>query len=152
LHKCVKHGFTFQEEPAGKLPEVWQFIRNCRLERTYAAPMPLENLAALLKLFPQDFRLFTVRQHNELAAATVAVRINGQTLYNFYPASPLRFNAFSPVILLTQGLFGFCRQENFQTLDLGTSNLPSGPNFPLIAFKKHLGGEPSLKLTFEFNA
>ncbi|MBK0402020.1 GNAT family N-acetyltransferase [Adhaeribacter sp. BT258] len=152
LHKCVKNGFAFQEEEVKILPEVWNFIRDCRLERNYEPPMPLKKLAALFQDFPQDFRLFSVRHQNELAAATIAVRINGQTLYNFYPANPLRFNAFSPVVFLTEGLYEVCQQEYFETLDLGTSNLPTGPNFPLIAFKKHLGGEPTLKLTFEFNA
>ncbi|WP_378018562.1 GNAT family N-acetyltransferase [Adhaeribacter terreus] len=152
LHKCLKHGFTFQEEEVNLLPEVFHFIRDCRLERHYEAPMPLEKLAGLFHDFPQDFRIFSVRQQHELAAATVAVRINGQTLYNFYPANPLRFNAFSPVVYLTEGLYEVCQRENFKTLDLGTSNLPAGPNFPLITFKKHLGGEPTLKLSFEFNA
>lgn len=150
LQKCRKNGFVFQEENAKALPEIWSFINACRLERHHEPPLAFEKLMDLFQKFPQHFRIFSVREQNKLAAATIAVRINNQILYNFYPASPILYNTFSPVILLNEGLYEICKQEGIEILDLGTSNLPSGPNFPLITFKKHLGGEPTLKLIFEF--
>lgn len=131
--------------------EAFEFIRNCRSEKGYHLSLTFDALSQLFQDFPRDFRIFSVRTaKNELAACTVAVRINNDVLYNFYPASPLRFNNFSPAVMLTEGLYQVCRAENYTMLDLGTSALPSGPNFPLMNFKKHLGGQPSLKLQVIF--
>ena len=149
LFKCLKNEFIFREERDEQLPEVWDFINFCRKERKYEPPLPLQKLTELFQEFPAHFRTFTIRQAGKLAAATIAVQVNKQILYNFYPANPVSFNAFSPIVLLTQGLYQVCQKEEISLLDLGTSNLPEGPNFPLIAFKKHLGGKPSLKLSFE---
>lgn len=149
--KCRKAGFYFQEEQATFLPEAFTFIRICREEKGHTLSLSLDQLAALFYGFPEEFRIFAVRtSEQELAACTVAVRVNKDILYNFYPASPLRFNNFSPAVMLAKGLYEVCRQEGFRILDLGTSALPQGPNFPLMNFKKHLGGQPSLKLSFTF--
>jgi hypothetical protein len=153
LLKCRRHGFTFQEEAIGFLPEAYAFIKQSRAERNYALSLTFPQLADLFQRFPDNFRIFTIRtSENQPAACTIAVRINGEVLYNFYPASLQEFNTFSPTILLTAGLYQVCREEGFGILDLGTSMLTTGLNFPLIAFKKHLGGEAGLKLTFRLNA
>jgi hypothetical protein len=73
-------------------------------------------------------------------------------LYNFYPASPLAYNSFSPVVLLNEGLHAFGRASGLALLDLGTSTLPTGLNSSLLQFKRHLGGILSLKLSFEWEA
>lgn len=152
LHKCQRNGFTFQQEEAELLPEIFWFIEQCRAEKKYPLSLNLPETTSLFNQFPDSFLIFTVRTSTqELAAATIAVRINAEILYNFYPASPQKFNTFSPTILLTEGLYQVCQQQGFQILDLGTSMLGQKPNFPLIAFKKHLGGEAGLKLTFSYS-
>ena len=70
-------------------------------------------------------------------------------LYNFYPASPLRLNALSPVVVLNEGLHAFGRASGLRVLDLGTSTLPTGPNVSLLRFKRHLGGVAGLRLSWE---
>lgn len=152
LQKCLRHRFTFQEESRDFLPQAYDFIRHCRCQRNYGLSLTFPQLEDLFRRFPESFRIFSVRTpEGETAACTIAVRINGEVLYNFYPASLQQFNTFSPAILLTEGLYRVCQREDFGILDLGTSMLPSGLNFPLIAFKNHLGGEAALKLTFRLN-
>ena len=70
-------------------------------------------------------------------------------LYNFYPASPLRCNALSPVVLLNEGLHAFARASDLAVLDLGTSTLDTGPKASLLRFKRHLGGVAGLRLSWE---
>jgi hypothetical protein len=153
LEKCRQAGFEFQEENAGFLQDAYAFIKSCREEKGHALSLSFEALGNLFRQFPAAFRLFSVRtMEGELAACTVAVRVNKDVLYNFYPASPLRFNHFSPAVMLTEGLYGVCQKAGFGILDLGTSALPEGPNFPLMNFKKHLGGQPSLKLSFIYRS
>ena len=149
LQKCRRAGFQFEQEPPLLLPAVYDFLRQCRAEKGQILSLSLERLQELFRLFPQDHFLFSVRDANGAwAALTVAIRVSGQILYNFYPASPLAYNVFSPVVLLNEGLYAFAHANNMRLLDLGTSTLPEGPNHSLLQFKRHLGGVLSLKLTF----
>ena len=132
------------------LPAAYEFIRACRQERGQLLSMSLERVQELFRHFPKEHFLFSVRQPDgEWAALTVAIRVSEKVLYNFYPASPLRCNAFSPVVLLNEGLHAFAQASDMAVLDLGTSTLDSGPNASLLRFKRHLGGVAGLRLSWE---
>ena len=150
LHKCRRHGLHFEQEPPFLLPAAYEFIRACRQERGQALSLSLERVQQLFKAFPREHFLFSVRQPDgEWAALTVAIRVSERVLYNFYPASPLRCNALSPVVLLNEGLHAFARASALNVLDLGTSTLDTGPNASLLRFKRHLGGVAGLRLSWE---
>jgi hypothetical protein len=153
LAKCQRHGFHFEQEPLFFLPKAYDFLRRCREEKGQHLSLSEERLTELFRLFPNNHFLFSVRDGaGEWAALTVAIQVNERVLYSFYPASPLSYNAFSPVVLLNQGLHAFGRASGLQLLDLGTSTLPTGLNQSLLQFKRHLGGILSLKLSFEWDA
>ena len=150
LHKCRRHGLHFEQEPPWLLPAAYDFIRACRQERGQALSLPLARVQALFQHFPREHFLFSVRQPDgNWAALTVAIRVDEWVLYNFYPASPLRCNALSPVVLLNEGLHAFAQASNLAVLDLGTSTLATGPNASLLRFKRHLGGVAGLRLSWE---
>ena len=150
LHKCRRHGLVFEQEPAYLLPDADAFIRACRQELGQELSLPLTRVEALFRHFPQAHFLFSVREPGGgWAALTVAIRVGERVLYNFYPASPLRHNALSPVVLLNEGLHAFARASRLAVLDLGTSTLPTGPNASLLRFKRHLGGVAGLRLSWE---
>ncbi|GAA3961074.1 hypothetical protein GCM10022407_04950 [Hymenobacter antarcticus] len=150
LHKCRRHGLHFEQEPPFLLPAAYAFIEACRQERGQALSLSLARVQELFQRFPREHFLFSVRQPDGAwAALTVAIRVSGRVLYNFYPASPLRYNAFSPVVLLNEGLHAFARASDLAVLDLGTSTLDSSPNASLLRFKRHLGGVAGLRLSWE---
>lgn len=150
LHKCRRHGLHFEQEPPFLLPAAYAFIQACRQERGQALSLPLERVQELFRRFPKEHFLFSVRQPDgEWAALTVAIQVSGRVLYNFYPASPLRCNALSPVVMLNEGLHAVARASGLAVLDLGTSTLDSGPNTSLLRFKRHLGGVAGLRLSWE---
>ena len=150
LHKCRRHGLHVEQEPPFLLPAAYAFIRACRQERGQLLSMSLERVQELFRHFSKEHFLFSVRQPDgEWAALTVAIRVSEKVLYNFYPASPLRCNAFSPVVLLNEGLHAFAQASDMAVLDLGTSTLDSGPNASLLRFKRHLGGVAGLRLSWE---
>lgn len=152
LYKCRSQGFHFQQEPIQLLPAAYEFLHQCRTEKGQHLSLSFERLQELFQQFPQNHFLFSVRDGaGQWAALTIAIQVNKQVLYNFYPASPLRYNGFSPVVMLNEGLYAFSLARGIKVLDLGTSTLPEGPNYSLLQFKRHLGGVPSLKLTFEHN-
>ena len=150
LHKCRRAGLFFEQEPAYLLPRAYEFIRQCRQERGQTLSLPLERVQALFQAFPREHFLFSVREPGgEWTALTVAIQVNEQVLYNFYPASPLCCNSLSPVVLLNEGLHAFARASGMAVLDLGTSTLAGGPNTTLLRFKRHLGGVAGLRLSWE---
>ncbi|WP_210515108.1 hypothetical protein [Hymenobacter terricola] len=150
LHKCRRHGLHFEQEPPFLLPAAYDFIKTCRQERGQELSLPLERVQELFQRFPREHFLFSVREPDGgWAAVTVAIRVDERVLYNFYPASPLRCNSFSPVVLLNEGLHAFARASGMAVLDLGTSTLDSGPNASLLRFKRHLGGVAGLRLSWE---
>ncbi|RIY13375.1 hypothetical protein D0T11_02770 [Hymenobacter rubripertinctus] len=151
LRKCARHGLIFEQEPPLLLPLAYEFLSRCRQEKGQELSMSLGQLEALFRALPRQVFLFSVRDAaGEWAALTVAIQVREDVLYNFYPASPLAYNALSPVVLLNAGLHAFGRASHMRLLDLGTSTLPEGGlNQSLLQFKRHLGGVPSLKLTFE---
>jgi hypothetical protein len=150
LAKCARHGLHFEQEPPFLLPAAYDFIQACRQERGQSLSLPLARLQELFATFPGQHFLFSVRTPGgEWAALTVAIQVSDQVLYNFYPASPLRFNSLSPVVVLNQGLHAFGRASGLKVLDLGTSTLPSGPNASLLRFKRHLGGVAGLRLSWD---
>jgi hypothetical protein len=147
LHKCQRYGLHFEQEPPLLLPAAYDFIQACRQERGQTLSLPLERLQ---ELFQREHFLFSVRQPDgQWAALTVAIRVSARVLYNFYPASPLRCNSLSPVVMLNEGLHAFGRANEFSLLDLGTSTLASGPNASLLRFKRHLGAVAGLRLSWE---
>ncbi|MBO2012795.1 hypothetical protein [Hymenobacter negativus] len=150
LHKCLRHGLHFEQEPPFLLPAAYAFIQACRQERGMELSLPLERVQELFRRFPREHFLFSVRQPDgEWAALTVAIQVSERVLYNFYPASPLRCNSLSPVVLLNAGLHAFAQASGLAVLDLGTSTLDSGPNTSLLRFKRHLGGVAGLRLSWE---
>ena len=150
LHKCRRHGLHFEQEPPFLLPAAYEFIAACRQERGQSLSLPLARVQELFQRFPKEHFLFSVRQPDGgWAALTVAIRVSQEVLYNFYPASPLRCNALSPVVLLNEGLHAFARASDLTVLDLGTSTLDTGPNDSLLRFKRHLGGVAGLRLSWE---
>ncbi len=150
LLKCERHGLRFEQEPPLLLPLAYEFLRRCRQEKGQDLSMTLAQVQALFREFSDHVFLFSVRDAaGEWAALTIAIRVREDVLYNFYPASPLAYNTFSPVVLLNAGLHAFGQASGMRLLDLGTSTLPEGLNQSLLQFKRHLGGVPSLKLTLE---
>lgn len=150
LKKCNSQKLGFYQESPEMLPLVYNFISLCRKEKNHPLNMTYENLKESFERFPENYLIFTVRQNNEIYAATIAVVVNDKILYNFLPASPTRFNDLSPTVKLIEGLFKFAKSNNYKYLDLGVSTTHDGEDqTSLIDFKKHVGGIRSLKLKME---
>lgn len=149
LKKCQRAGFVFAEEAQPDVARVHDFVASSRQHRGFPVSLNREALENLFERFPADYKVFTIRDANRLAALAVAVVVNSRILYSFYPAHDAHYQAFSPVVMLMEGLYGFCQRHSFGLLDLGTSPDGGKPNYGLIRFKQHLGAHVSLKLSFE---
>lgn len=150
LQKCRRAGFQFAQWDSPDPDAVTSFLVRTRRQRGYELTIPVERLCRLIQTFPNQFLVFGVSDVPTIAALTVAVRVRDDILYNFLPASDPDYHAHSPMVLLTDGLFGYCQQRQIRLLDLGVSlDGNQQPKPSLMCFKRNLGALESPKLTFE---
>ncbi len=149
MQKATDAGLLVHLLPLSKLKIVYQFILDCHQLKSYVLSMNYEDLALTVEHFPERFVVSAVFDNDNMVAASIAIRISSTVLYNFYMDHHPSYDKLSPVLLLTENLYNYCRDNNIQLLDLGTSSVEGKPNFPLLAFKLQLGSQPSPKLIYE---
>lgn len=151
LKKSGAANLSYKLLPSDKLEEVYSFILGCRKRKGHLLSITLADLTRTILRFPDRYVLSGVFLSEEMAAASVAVRVHSNILYNFYADHAEAYDALSPVVFLVKGLSDYCLENKISMLDLGTSAENNQPNFGLLNFKMRLGGNPSPKLTFEKN-
>jgi hypothetical protein len=149
LNQAKKAGLRFHEEPATAIESVFNFIQNCREERSQSLSMSLADFMNMWTACKKHIVVFSVLKEEELAAASISIRINKNILYNFYSAHPKKFDSLSPVVMLKKGMYTWSLKNAITLIDLGTSALFGKPNFGLLDFKMRIGGVLSSKLSFE---
>lgn len=148
LRKCREQSLAFEVMPLTQLQKIYVFLEDCREEKGYALSMPYEEIGKLAETFPERILLTAVIDKNQMVAANISIRVYDSVLYNFYHDHAGEYDHLSPVVLLNEGLYQFCQSNKIKLLDLGTSNRDDQVNESLLAFKLHLGAQPSRKLTF----
>ena len=150
LQKSRRAGFQVEHWCCPDVDTVTSFLVESRRQQGYKLTLPPEQLSRLLTQFPDQFPVFIVKDGSALAALAVTVRVRNDILYNFLPASNPAYHAHSPMVLLTDGLFTYCQQQQIRLLDLGLSlDGDHQPKLSLMRFKRNLGAQESPKLVFE---
>jgi hypothetical protein len=149
LIKSQKAGLSFREVPMVKLCCIYKFIETCREAKGYQLSLTLQELQQTINKFPEHYFLFGVYKEEQLVAASIAIRVQQNVLYEFYHDHAAEWNHLSPVVLLVEGIYRYCQSQNIALLDLGTSAVDDRPNFGLLNFKLKLGARPTPKFTFE---
>lgn len=150
LRKCQRVGFQFMHWQCPDVDATTSFLARTRQQQGYVLALPLDRLGQLIQTFPNQFPIFAVMDGSAIAALTVAVRVRDDILYSFLPASDPGYHAYSPMVLLIDGLFRYCQQQQIRLFDLGVSlDGNHQPKPSLIRFKRNLGAQESLKFTFE---
>ncbi len=149
LRKCLEAGLQFIEEQEPDLAGIYQFVTSCRQRRGFPVTLHYADFEALFRDFPGNYRLFTVKDRESTAALAVGVRVSPDILYYFYPADDPAYKTYSPTVLLLHGMYAYAWSNGYSLLDLGIATDRGEPNEGLIRFKRNMGGEASLKLTFQ---
>lgn len=151
LRKCRAGSLDFARMPLEQLQKIYVFLEACREEKGYSLSMPFDEIRKLADAFPERIVLTAVLDKSKIVAANISIRVYEAVLYNFYHDHAGEYDHLSPVVLLNEGLYRFCQADAVRLLDLGTSNINGQVNESLLAFKLHLGAQPSRKLTFVKN-
>jgi len=151
LRQSYNEGLVFKKLESEWLSDVYLFVLACRKQRGYSLSMSLAEIKKSADQCKEEFMFFGVFKEDKIAAATIAVQVKKDILYNFFMAHAHEFDQLSPAIMLVEGLYDYCRQNDIRLLDLGTSAVNKKPNFGLIEFKLNIGATPTSKFTFEKN-
>ncbi len=149
LRQAKENNFAFTVADKASLANIYQFIRDCRDKKGYELSMPLQDLQLLRDTFPDAIKLFVLRNESDLIAACISIQVSHDILYTFYYDHASAYKQYSPVVMLMEGIYDYCQQNQCRLLDLGTAYLNGKPNFSLLTFKQHLGSQPTSKFTFE---
>jgi hypothetical protein len=149
IRKCLALGFTFRQLGVDLLSESYSLIVESRNQKAYPITMTMKELEHMFILFPEDYLLFGVFDKSKMIATSVCIKINSKILYSFYVGDNIDYRSLSPVTLLINGVYDFCKLHQYSLLDLGMSTDKGILNKGLYAFKKSFGSFDSRKLTFE---
>jgi hypothetical protein len=148
LQKALKAEFVVEWWQNPDWKQVFTFVAEARKRRSFPLTMNETDFYETVATFPEKYSVFVVKKNAEIVALTVGVKVSRKVFYNFYPADNPSFLSYSPMVLLTKGLVDFCKEQSFEILDLGISTENGKANTGLIRFKKNLGSQNALKLSF----
>lgn len=150
LRKCREAGLIAEEWKDFCPQTVYAWIAERRAEKGYPLSLSYEKFLSLRARFPERYVVFRVLDGTQLAALSVSVRVGPSQLYHYLPAYSPSYTTYSPMILLTEALYDYCRTHQIQLLDLGTSVDAAGHEKPSLArFKRNLGALECPKLSFK---
>jgi hypothetical protein len=149
LLKCESAGFKagilFNPDTA----TVYNFISESRAAKGYVLTLTFEELGAVLNYPGGECLVFIVTNGDIIIAMTVTIRVNKEILYNFLPAGAPAYQSYSPMVILLDSVYQYCRDEVISIFDLGISVDHHGLEKPdLIRFKENIGGKQSTKITY----
>ena len=147
LRKCEKAGFEFRKVPESDMAEVFKQIHHWRELNQKPLSLSWADFENSQNKNPNTYLCFGVYDKH-LIAATIVVKVNDQAIYHFFPASDERYNQYSPMVMLVNGIYEWGQVHDFKLLDLGTSYLQNEVNQSLVSFKERLGGRKSLALSW----
>ncbi len=144
LKKCQSASFVFKEETLSALGKVYEFIHQCRQQQQRQLSLNYTQLAQQAHTFPSCYHLFAVYDQQQVIAAAITVRVGQRILYTFYYAGAEAYGRYSPTVMLLNGIYQFCQNNDITMMDLGTS-----PSESVGQFKAQMGGKVSDKFTFK---
>lgn len=149
LKRSVKQGLEFKKVSEKEYEKIYDLIQSCRQERGHSLSLSKDDLKRIIDLQADRFKYYQVSDMNSLVAAAICIHVSDTILYVFYGGHLKAYDNISPAVMLYQGIYKDCQQESIRMLDFGTSPDEVGTNYDLLDFKRYLGSELSLKITFQ---
>lgn len=149
LKKLRANGFFVRQGHSELLERVYGLIDAHHAAKNYRLSMTLEQLALMLKVYPDSFELFCGELDEICIAAAVGIHLSDKVFYIFKISDLLGYESFSPSIAIVQACYDHAYQSGCEFLDYGISSVAGLPNLGLMEFKRGLGFSETLKVTVE---
>lgn len=146
LNKCLREGFAMVRLGPECYEPAYQIIAENRRRKGYPVTMDFAAVMAMVDTFGDRMRFFGVTRDSELVAAAICIAVSAQVMSVFYWGDREGVQDYSPVVLLSSGIYEHCQEHGIAILDTGIATEAGEPNHGLIRFKRSLGLRESLKL------
>lgn len=147
LNKAEKLGFRYSEVKKENWVSVYDCLYQNRQEKGRRLSLSKDQVKNLVDIIPNSLLFSEVINGDEMIAASISLRVRSDVLYVFYFGHVSRYDMYSPVVYLINGLYDYCKNEGITQLDLGTSATENGTDEGLLNFKKSLGAQTGLKIS-----
>ena len=148
LNKCLREGFIAKELDYSVYNQAYSVILENRIRRGFIFSMQYEQILQMVYTFPEKIKFFGVFNQDIIVCSSICIVINPLILYVYAWGDIDNMQNYSPITLLANYIYEYAQKKAFQIVDLGTSTVLGEPNIGLIKFKKNLGCQESLKLSF----
>ncbi|MBD2725717.1 hypothetical protein H6G96_05130 [Nostoc sp. FACHB-892] len=148
LNKCLREGLTAKELDYSVYDQAYSIILENRIRRGFIFSMNYEQILKMVYTFPEKIKFFGVFNKDVIVCSSICVVINPFILYVYAWGDIDNMQNYSPITLLANYIYEYAQKKAFQLIDLGTSTVLGEPNIGLMQFKKNLGCQESLKLSF----
>ncbi|QMS86683.1 hypothetical protein HUN01_03520 [Nostoc edaphicum CCNP1411] len=152
LNKCLREGLIAKEIDYSVYEQAYSVILENRRRRGFMFSMNYEQILQMVNIFPEQIKLFGVFNQETIVCSSICVVISPLILYVYAWGDIDNMQNHSPITLLANYIYEYAQKKAFQLLDLGTSTILGEPNIGLMQFKKNLGCQESLKLSFSKNS
>jgi hypothetical protein len=150
IRRIERENMSFKEEPHSNLMNIYEIIKQNRIDNNIPMTMDLDSLADISKYLKHAILLFSINDHDVPISSAICLKINPEYLYVFYWGELTKYRKSSPVTYLAYCLYNYCKKNNIHTLDIGTASKNSILNTGLAEFKRRLGFTVSHKYTYSF--
>ena len=148
IRRAAKRGFVFQRMAPAEIGDAYDVISENHERKGYPTTMTLEQVEVMLQAIPGSLLPFSVTDGTRMIAASICLAVDKAVFFVFYWGEIDGYPNPSPIPFLAQGLYSHCQENGFSLMDVGTATVEGNPDHGLIRFKRSLGLEESLKLTF----
>jgi len=152
IRKCKNAGYQFQSVTGdAAIAETHEFLTKCRKEQGLQINISASKLLRSFNALPSNYHAFQVRTRSgELIAATIALKVTNEIIYNYLPGSLKSFNKYSPMSFLLFRMALSYQEKSFRLLDLGVSSVDGKEQESLAIFKQRMGAKRSDKPIYYF--
>ena len=148
IKKCQRENIRGVEVEPLQHRRVYDVISANRAARGFSVSMTYDGIEQMVTTFPDRLVFFGVFAGSDMIASSICIRLSPTLLYVFYWGDLPGWQEYSPVSLLAMTIYDYACRNGCLQLDLGTSTIDGVPNYGLINFKRGMGCQESLKLTF----
>lgn len=154
VKKSIKKGIQVKEIQS--IEDFYAILKKNKAKFDLKPTHSLEEIRALLKLYPNNIFLYGAYYKEKLIAGTMNMRCTSDVLLTFYIASDYEYQKFRPVNRLLHETCLLAKKNNISYVDFGVSmetdtDNPMDPRRSLIFFKEHFNSRGYLRSRYELD-
>lgn len=149
----LKFSYTFDTEIYDKNSldiRAYDVIKRNRKEKGFPLAMSFDQIKQVEDMKSSQVDYFLVSKDETDIAAAIVFKVSEQMVQVVYWGSLEQHSKMRPMEFLAASLIDYYKERGFSFIDIGPSTADDKISHGLLAFKKNIGCETTLKMTFVY--